>query len=154
MSAMPRGCSACTNTGCYEPASGPRGASFRPKGSQLPAQGEPASGPRGASFRPKGSQLTAQGEPASGPRGASFRPKGEIATLRSYLRQRERLLEGAAAHIQHMQKALTEMNLQLHQLLELWPVGIPAGEPVGEDALAPCGRELVALNGQVLGVGR
>ena len=28
---------------------------------------------------------------------ASFRPKGEIATLRSYLRQRERLLEGAAA---------------------------------------------------------
>src|SRR4051812_11663355 len=48
---------------------------------------------------------------------ASFRPKGEIATLRSYLRQRERLLEGAAAHIQHMQKALTEMNLQLHHVV-------------------------------------
>jgi transposase len=35
----------------------------------------------------------------------SFRPKGEVATLRAYLRQRERLLDYAAAHIQHMQKA-------------------------------------------------
>ena len=41
-------------------------------------------------------------------------PKGEIVELRAYLRQRERLLEYAASHIQHMQKALTEMNLQLH----------------------------------------
>src|SRR4051794_12000021 len=45
---------------------------------------------------------------------ASFRPKGEIAELRAYLRQRERLIAYAASHIQHMQKALTEMNLQLH----------------------------------------
>src|SRR4051812_21894979 len=45
---------------------------------------------------------------------ASFRPRGEIAQLRAYVRQRERLLEYAASHIQHMQKALTEMNLQLH----------------------------------------
>lgn len=45
---------------------------------------------------------------------ASFRPKGQIAELRAYVRQRERLLEYAASHIQHMQKALTEMNLQLH----------------------------------------
>ena len=43
----------------------------------------------------------------------SFRPDAEIATLRAYLRQRERLVEYAAAHIQHMQKALMEMNLQL-----------------------------------------
>ena len=35
----------------------------------------------------------------------SFRPKGEVATLRAYLRQRERLLDYAASHIQHMQKA-------------------------------------------------
>ena len=41
---------------------------------------------------------------------ASFRPKGQIAELRAYVRQRERLLEYAASHIQHMQKALTEMN--------------------------------------------
>ena len=47
----------------------------------------------------------------------SFRPEAEIATLRSYLRQRERLIEYAAAHIQHMQKALMEMNLQLHHVV-------------------------------------
>jgi transposase len=33
------------------------------------------------------------------------------------VRQRERLLEYAASHIQHMQKALTEMNLQLHHVV-------------------------------------
>jgi transposase len=47
----------------------------------------------------------------------SFRPVAEIATLRAYLRQRERLVEYAAAHIQHMQKALMEMNLQLHHVV-------------------------------------
>ena len=48
---------------------------------------------------------------------ASFRPKGQIAELRAYVRQRERLLEYAASHIQHMQKALTEMNFQLHHVV-------------------------------------
>ena len=48
---------------------------------------------------------------------ASFCPKGELAILRSYLRQRERLLEAAASHIQHMQKALMQMNLQLHHVI-------------------------------------
>ena len=47
----------------------------------------------------------------------SFRPEAEIATLRAYMRQRERLTEYAAAHIQHMQKALMEMNLQLHHVV-------------------------------------
>ena len=47
----------------------------------------------------------------------SFRPDAEIASLRAYLRQRERLVEYAAAHIQHMQKALMEMNLQLHHVV-------------------------------------
>jgi len=47
----------------------------------------------------------------------SFRPDAEIATLRAYLRQREWLVEYAAAHIQHMQKALMEMNLQLHHVV-------------------------------------
>ena len=47
----------------------------------------------------------------------SFRPQAEIAGLRAYLRQRERLLDYAAAHIQHMQKALTQMNLQLHHVV-------------------------------------
>ena len=35
---------------------------------------------------------------------ASFRLKGEVAIMRAYLRQRERLLDYAASHIQHMQK--------------------------------------------------
>ena len=48
---------------------------------------------------------------------ASFRPQAEIAALRAYLRQRERLLDYGAAHIQHMQKALTQMNLQLHHVI-------------------------------------
>ena len=42
---------------------------------------------------------------------ASFRPGREIAALRAYLRSRERHLDYAASHIQHMQKALTFMNL-------------------------------------------
>ena len=47
---------------------------------------------------------------------ASSRPKGELAALRAYLRQRERLLDYSASHIQHMQKALMQMNVQLHHV--------------------------------------
>lgn len=48
---------------------------------------------------------------------ASFRPGRDIAALRVYLRLRERHLDFAAAHIQHMQKAMTYMNLQLHHVV-------------------------------------
>lgn len=48
---------------------------------------------------------------------ASFRPGRDVAALRVYLRLRERHLDYAAAHIQHMQKALTFMNLQLHHVV-------------------------------------
>jgi transposase len=48
---------------------------------------------------------------------ASFRPKAEIVALRAYMRHRERMLEYAACHIQHMQKALMQMNLQLHHVV-------------------------------------
>lgn len=48
---------------------------------------------------------------------ACFRPGRDIAALRAYLRHRERLLDYAAAHIQHMQKALTFMNIQLHHVV-------------------------------------
>ncbi len=47
----------------------------------------------------------------------SFRPDTEIATLRAYLRHRERLVQDAASRIQRMQKALVEMNLQLHNVI-------------------------------------
>lgn len=48
---------------------------------------------------------------------ASFRPRPQIVALRSYVRQRERLLELCAMQIQHMQKALMEMNVQLHHVV-------------------------------------
>ena len=48
---------------------------------------------------------------------ASFRPGRDIAALRAYLRLRERHIDYAAAHIQHMQKALTLMNLQLQHVV-------------------------------------
>jgi len=47
----------------------------------------------------------------------SFRPDGEIVALRAYLRHRTGLIEYRAAHIQHMQKALQQMNLQLMQVI-------------------------------------
>ena len=43
-------------------------------------------------------------------RGA-FRPSSEICALRAYMRQRAMLVQSAATHIQHMQKALRQMNL-------------------------------------------
>lgn len=48
---------------------------------------------------------------------ASFRSGRDISALRSYLRLRERHLDYADAHIQHMQKAMTFMNLQLHHVV-------------------------------------
>jgi transposase len=48
---------------------------------------------------------------------ASFRPKADVAVLRSYLRHRQMLIQSAASHIQHMQKALTQMNVQIHHVL-------------------------------------
>ena len=47
----------------------------------------------------------------------SFRPAEEIRVLRSYLRQRENLVSAASTCIQHMQKALTEMNVQLANVI-------------------------------------
>ncbi len=47
----------------------------------------------------------------------AFRPADEIVVLRSYLRQRAMLVQGAAMHIQHMQKALQQMNVLLHQVV-------------------------------------
>ena len=47
----------------------------------------------------------------------SFRPADQICVLRSYIRQRDTLIADAARHVQRMQKALTQMNLHLHQVL-------------------------------------
>ena len=48
---------------------------------------------------------------------ASFRPREALVRLRAILRHRERMVEYAASHIQHMQKALMQMNVQLHHVV-------------------------------------
>jgi transposase len=48
---------------------------------------------------------------------ASFLPDAIWRPLRTYWRQRQSLIEHRAPHIQHMQKALHQMNLQLTQVL-------------------------------------
>lgn len=47
----------------------------------------------------------------------AFRPADEIVILRSFMRQREMLVKSAAMHIQHMQKALQQMNLRLDKVV-------------------------------------
>ena len=47
----------------------------------------------------------------------SFRPTEALAALRAYVRHRHTLVELAAMHIQRMQKALLQMNLQLPSVL-------------------------------------
>jgi len=47
----------------------------------------------------------------------SFRPSQEIRTLRTYWRQRNDLVRAAGRHIQRIQKAMTQMNIQLANVL-------------------------------------
>jgi len=47
----------------------------------------------------------------------SFRPNDETVILRAYVRQRDRLTRLATMHVQRMQKAMTEMNMQLHHAI-------------------------------------
>jgi transposase len=48
---------------------------------------------------------------------ASFRPADEVVVWRGYQRQREMLIRYAAQHVQHMQKALEEMNVKLTEVV-------------------------------------
>jgi transposase len=47
----------------------------------------------------------------------AFRPNDSICQLRAYHRQREMLIKQISMHIQHMQKALSQMNVQLHNVI-------------------------------------
>ncbi len=47
----------------------------------------------------------------------SFRPKDEVCVLRSFLRLRDTLVKDCSSHVLRMQKALTEMNIQVHRVL-------------------------------------
>ena len=47
----------------------------------------------------------------------AFRPADQLCILRGYMRQREMLVQASSMHIQHMQKALQQMNLLLHNVV-------------------------------------
>lgn len=47
----------------------------------------------------------------------SFRPVDQVVAIRSLVRHREMLVQYRSAHIQHMQKALTVMNIRLTNVL-------------------------------------
>jgi len=48
---------------------------------------------------------------------AAFRPEAEVCALRAVIRHRGELVEMAAKHVQHMHKALTQMNLQIQHVI-------------------------------------
>lgn len=47
----------------------------------------------------------------------AFRPPEQICALRAYIRHRMNQVRYSAVHIQHMQKALTQMNVLLHNVV-------------------------------------
>ena len=47
----------------------------------------------------------------------SFRPPDSVLALRAYSRQRQMLVRYAACHVQHMQKALEQMNVKLTEVV-------------------------------------
>ena len=47
----------------------------------------------------------------------SFRPPGAICAIRSLWRHRASLIQMASEHVLHMQKALDQMNVQVHRVL-------------------------------------
>src|SRR5882724_1990429 len=48
---------------------------------------------------------------------ASYRPEQEICAVRALLRHRESLVQMGATHVNHMQKSLDQMNLQIHHVI-------------------------------------
>ena len=48
---------------------------------------------------------------------ASFRPPDSVLALRAYWRQRQMQVRDAASHVQHMQKAVEQMNVKLPEVV-------------------------------------
>jgi transposase len=48
---------------------------------------------------------------------SAFRPEAEVCAVRTLIRHRGELVQAASQHIQHMHKALTQMNLQIHHVI-------------------------------------
>jgi transposase len=47
----------------------------------------------------------------------SFRPSQDVCAVRSLFRHRDSLVKAASSKVQHMQKSLTQMNLQIHNVI-------------------------------------
>ena len=48
---------------------------------------------------------------------SAFRPDGEVCAVRALMRHRNDLVDMASQHVQHMQKALTQMNVQFQHVI-------------------------------------
>src|SRR5260221_7582232 len=48
---------------------------------------------------------------------AAFRPDGDVCAVRVLMRHRSDLVQMTSQHIQHMQKSLTQMNVQIHHVI-------------------------------------
>ncbi len=48
---------------------------------------------------------------------AAFRPEAAVRAVRTVARHRDELVAMASQHVQHMQKAMTQMNVQLHNVI-------------------------------------
>jgi hypothetical protein len=48
---------------------------------------------------------------------ASFRPEQAVCEIRSLMRHRDNLVQMACVHVQHMQKSLDQMNVQIHHVI-------------------------------------
>jgi transposase len=46
-----------------------------------------------------------------------FRPEADVCAVRVLIRHRAELVQSASQHVQHMHKALTQMNLQIHHVI-------------------------------------
>ncbi len=47
----------------------------------------------------------------------AFRPEADVTSVRTVMRHRNDLVQMASQHVQHMQKALTQMNLQIQHVI-------------------------------------
>lgn len=85
----------------------------------------------------------------------SYIPEDVIRQLRTYTRLREDHIEIAASHVQHMQKALTSMNIRLHEVIsQITGVSgmkviraILDGERTPENLLQLCDKQIIKKKG-------
>ena len=70
---------------------------------------------------------------------SAFRPEGEVCAVRSWMRHRSDLVQMTNPHIQHMHKALTQRNLQIHHGINDIPglTGLAIVDAMGDGRRGP-----------------